>query len=444
MRSYMKKCLATQKTLLSIAIIGAVTLSPLAIANTTSQNGFINGSSLNTKLISDTRVRSNNTHPNSDFHSRLNYSSYNAIVDFNSGYYNQFIGVDVAGYLAGDIYNNSLQNDNDEYLSNEISLSNNQDWGAGDGPHFKLYTAAVKFQYHDIFNGKVGLIQSTGNGTVGNVWSFVPGTYRGLEVNAYIGSGKLTYFGADKYTAPWLLSEDDYIGWANTKWNYLHSIGYANQFGNFSYNLGIGQAMDVHYSDSNRSVNPISYKFYTQYIVNSQIILAADFYGVKDKVKYNGLGYMSGLSLNINQGRWGWLSQLRYANSHNDIEIVPRTIYTYAMNNGSWSQFWDALSDWNQSGETSLYNRLSFNAGNGWNYYMGVGYGSGMDQTKVGYSSEAAVNGTIGYTLQHSTLKGSVVQLHTTWLTRDEVKSATVGKDETDVRLQVIIPYTVF
>ncbi|WP_235860131.1 hypothetical protein [Photobacterium aquimaris] len=123
---------------------------------------------------------------------------------------------------------------------------------------------------------------------------------------------------------------------------------------------------------------------------------------------------------------------------------MPRTIYTYAMNNGNWSQFWDALSDWNQSGEVSMYNRLSFNAGNGWNYYMGVGYGSGMNSNKVGYSSEAAVNGTVGYTLQQGTLKGSVVQLHSTWLTRDEIKSATAGRDETDVRLQVIVPYSVF
>ena len=446
----MKNGLLPKKSLLAVAIMSTLALSPLAMAqtqtptDTSTNNQFINDSSLNIKLISDTRVRSRNDNSAFDAYGRLNYSAYNAIIDFNSGYYDNFIGVDVAGYLAGDVYNNSLQDDNNQYLSNEISFSHNQDWGAGNGPHLKLYTAAVKFKYQDLFSGKVGLIQSTGNGTVGNVWSFVPGTYRGLELNAHLGGGKLTYFWADKYTAPWLLSEDDYVGWAKTKWNYLHSLGYENQLGNFSYNLGIGQAMDVRYSDSNRSVDPTSYKLYTRYQLSPNIQLAADFYGVNDKIKYNGLGYMSGLSLNMNHGQWSWLSQLRYANSNNGTEIVPRTIYTYAMNNGSWSQFWDALSDWNQSGEISLYNRLSFNAGNGWNYYMGLGYGSGMDSAKVGYNSEAAINGTVGYTLQQGTLKGSVVQLHSTWLTRDEIKSATAGRDETDVRLQVIIPYSVF
>ncbi|WP_235859469.1 hypothetical protein [Photobacterium aquimaris] len=304
----MNNCLQPQKSLLTLAIISALTLSPLAMAQTTTANGFINGSSLTTKFISDTRIRSRNDNAGFDSYGRLNYSAYNAIVDLNSGYYNNFIGVDVAGYLAGDIYNNSIQNNNGQYLSNEISFSHNQDWGAGNGPHFKFYTAAIKFKYHDLFSGKVGLIQSIGNGTVGNVSSFVPGSYRGLELNAHIGSGKLTYFWADKYTAPWLLSENDYVGWANTQWNYLHSLGYENTVGDFSYNLGIGQAMDVRYSDTTRSVNPTSYKLYTRYQLNPNTQLAADFYGVNDKVKYNGLGYMTGLSLHINHGQWGWLS----------------------------------------------------------------------------------------------------------------------------------------
>ena len=434
------------KSILAVAILGSLSVAPMAMAAnaTNADTGFIAGSTLNAKFISDTRVRSHNDNATSDTYDRLNYSSYNAILDFNSGYYNNFIGVDVAGYLAGDVYNHSLQNANGQYLNNEISFSNDQDWGAGNGPHAKVYTAAVKFKIHNQFSGKIGLIQSTGNGTVGNVWAFVPGTYRGLELNANLGGGKLTYFWADKYTAPWLLSEDDYVTWANTQWNYLHSLGYSNQVGKLSYNLGIGQATDVRYSGETQSENTTSYKVYTSYALNDSTTLAADYYGVHDKVKYNGMGYMAGLSLNMNMGQWSWLSQLRYAESKNGTEVVPRTIYTYAMNNGSWSQWWDALSDWNQSGEVSFYNRLSYNMGNGWNYYMGLGYGSGMNSAKVGYKSETAINGTVGYTVQDGMMKGSVVQLHGTWLTRDETKASTSGKQQTDVRLQVIIPYSFF
>ncbi len=431
---------------LTITILSTFAATPFAMAGTENR-GFINGSSLNATIINDTRVRSHNDNAAFDRYDRLNYSSYNAILDFKSGYYRNTIGVDLAGYMGGDFYNHSLQNENGQYLANEISFSNNQDWGAGNGPHFKLYTAAIKFKIGDTFDGKAGLIQSTGNGTVGNVWSFVPGTYRGAELNANFGNGgKLTYFWADKYTAPWLLSEDDYVGWADTSWNYLHSIGYSNQRGRLSYNLGIGQATDVRYNGSSKATNPISYKAYFNYAANDTTTLAADFYGVHDKVKYKGVGYMTGLSLTKQYGQWQWLSQLRYAKSENGTEVVPRTIYTYGMNNGNWSQFWDALSDWNQSGEVSFYNRLSYDMGNGWNYYLGTGYGTGMESRVVGYRNEFAINGTVGYTVPAGRLKGTTVSLHGTWLTRDEtpVKNQTTGKDQTDVRLQVIIPYQFF
>ena len=66
----MKNCLQSKKPLLTIAIISTLMLSPFAMAQTTTNDGFIRGSSLNTKFISDTRVRSNNVSPDCDFHSR--------------------------------------------------------------------------------------------------------------------------------------------------------------------------------------------------------------------------------------------------------------------------------------------------------------------------------------------------------------------------------------
>ncbi|MBJ6923250.1 porin, partial [Vibrio cholerae] len=74
----------------------------------------------------------------------------------------------------------------------------------------KIYKAALKFKANENFDGRFGMIQANGNGTIGNVWSFVPGTYRGFELNGKIGNFNLTYFGADQFTAPWLLSQDDY------------------------------------------------------------------------------------------------------------------------------------------------------------------------------------------------------------------------------------------
>ncbi|TLS79997.1 porin, partial [Photobacterium damselae subsp. damselae] len=65
--------------------------------------------------------------------SRLNYSSYNLILDFTSGYHDGWLGADLGGYFSGDLYNDSAVNPGTgEYLCNEISTCNNLDWGAGD------------------------------------------------------------------------------------------------------------------------------------------------------------------------------------------------------------------------------------------------------------------------------------------------------------------------
>ena len=122
-------------------------------------------------------------------------------------------------------------------------------------------------------------------------------------------------------------------------------------------------------------------------------------------------------------------------------------IYTYGMTNGNYSLWWDALSDWNKSGELAFYNRISYNQGNGWNYSLGFGYGSGgknSDSSNVGgdwnYESEYAFNGTVSYSLQSGSLKGTTVRLHGTILERDEYAGAP-DADETDIRFQVIVPY---
>ena len=179
--------------------------------------------------------------------SRLNYSAYNAILDFSSGYHEGWLGADLEGYYSGDLYNESLKGD-DGYLCNEISTCSNLDWGAGEGEQLKIYKAALKFKSDEDFNARFGMLQSGGNGTVGNVWSFVPGTYRGFELNGKVGEFNLSYFGADQFTAPWLLSEDDYAppSWSDTSWSYIHSLGVNRQITEALYfQLGIGQATGV-------------------------------------------------------------------------------------------------------------------------------------------------------------------------------------------------------
>ncbi|HIF9340321.1 TPA: porin [Photobacterium damselae] len=459
---------------LTAAMVGAFVAMPVMATSDSAAgpeyveavNEFIDGSTLAGVAVVDTRSRTRTSGKpggqDGDRWSRLNYSSYNLILDFTSGYHDGWLGADLGGYFSGDLYNDSAVNgDTGEYLCNEISTCNNLDWGAGDGQQFKITRAALKFKAGEAVDGRFGFTQANGNGVLGNVWSFVPGTYRGAELNANLDRFKLTYFIADQFTAPWLLSENDYAPalWSDTSWSMVHSLGFSGNVSDQLFiQLGLGQATDVRYANSidwgagvvnsyHGETDTTGYKAYAKYTFNENMSLAYDFYGVNDDVQYDGLGFTTGLSFNAKFGQFSWMSDLQYANSNNGNDVNPRMIYTYGMTNGTYSLWWDALSDWNKSGEVSWYNRISYDQGNGWNYYLGFGYGTGVEkkaqlQGDWHYDSEYAFNATIAYSLQSGALKGSTIRLHGTVLERDEVKGATRTADETDLRFQVIIPYT--
>lgn len=458
---------------LTAAMVGALSAAPVMATEDSAAgpeyvvavNEFLDDSTLAGVAVVDTRSRTRTSGKpggeDGDTWSRLNYSAYNLILDFTSGYHNGWLGADVGGYISGDLYNDSAQNGDGEYLANEISTAKNLDWGSGEGKTVKITKAALKFKAGENVDGRLGFTQANGNGVLGNVWSFVPGTYRGAELNANIGNFKATYFIADNYTAPWILTEQGYADalWADTSWGIAHSLGLqGNATEDLYLQFGIGQVTDVKYQNGvdwgqgvvtgyHDEVDTTGYKVYAKYNINETMSIAYDFYGTNDDVQYEGLGYTTGLSFNAKFGQFSWMTDVNYAKSDNDRDVNPRMIYTYGMTNGTYSLWWDALSDWNKSGEVSIYNRLSYDQGDGWNYYLGFGYGSGGKSAAEGakgdwdYESEYAVNGTVSYSVQNGALKGSTLRLHATMLERDEFAGA-ASADETDVRFQVIIPYT--
>ncbi len=428
---------------------------------------FFLESTLSGIAIIDSRTRTRTTGKpggeDGDRWDRLDYASYNVFVDFNSGYWNDRVGLQIGGYVSGDIYNDSLKNtETGEYLCNEISACKSNDWGSGDGMLGKLTHAAVKVKTSTTGDIRFGLLQANDNGVLGNVWSFVPGTYRGAEINHKADGDRLhfTYFIVDRFTAPWITDDDDYARspWSDTSWRMAYSVGMsAKVLDNLDVRLGYGQARDVRYPDTidwgsnqvvsyHKKINTSAYKAYAEYRLDDQTSFALDFYGVKDQVQYEDFGYTIGLSFNTAFSRYSWLSEIQYASSSNDRDINPRMIYTYGISNGTYNVWWDALSDWNKSGELSWYNRITLNQGNGWKYSLGVGYGSGATSASDGadgdwdYSSEFAINGTIAYMVPSGRLKGSTVRLHGTRLERKEFHDSP-SADETDVRLQLIVPF---
>lgn len=120
-----------------------------------------------------------------DYVEDLHHGTFNANLDFISGYAADFIGFDVAGFAAA-----NLATGNGAH-PNEISLSSaNQRWGedwSGDKGGFNLYKAAMKLKYDDYWM-RSGYIQPSGQTLLAVHWGFVHGAYQGSEVG---GSGIL-------------------------------------------------------------------------------------------------------------------------------------------------------------------------------------------------------------------------------------------------------------
>ncbi|KAB2825503.1 porin [Aliivibrio finisterrensis] len=418
---------------IAAALTGAL-VAPQAMANVESAAGgeyvevineFIKGSTLSGLVVVDTRYRSKDT--GDGYKAGQDYSDYNAVLDFKSGYHDGWLGADVAGYFSGSLYNNTG--------CSEITLCDGWDRSQDS---LKLTTAALKFKTGEVIT-KLGYIQSHGIGTVGNVWSFVPGTYRGASVVAPIGDWTLGYIFADNHSAPWwentsASSVDPVTGKFNGEnaFNSLQSIGLNGQVGPVALNMGLGYSSLGHGEDST------SYKFAAKYAITDTASIAYDIYGIQDDTRFDGAGITQGVSYAQSFGSLTFNSEARYVTSDNDAAVAPRTAGAYGSNNGTFSQYWNALSDWDQSNQLSWYNKASYNFGNGWFAGAGVAV-STIDNDVSGYDGEYAVNGDIGYSVQSGSLKGSTLKLHVTQLTRDMTDGS--DYDWSDVRLQVFIPY---
>ncbi len=407
---------------LTAAILSALVISP-AMAN---DSGFLDGASLSINGVSDTRYRSHKYGLNAEHEESLNYSDYNLILNFSSGYHEDTIGIDLAGYFSGSLYNNGE--------CSEISICDKWKQDESQNGTLKVTKAAVKFKSGSL-SGDIGLTQM-GVGTIGNVWSFAPGTYKGGKAFIDLGDFTLGYGAATAYTAPWWMTtkHEPVLKKPNdSHFDFLHSIGFVGQTGNVGLNFGIGSA-NLSSSDETNS----SFKAQVD-VAFGDIDFSYDFYGVNSEVDYDGLGAHHGLSLKVPAGGINWLSELRYTHTENEAEFAPRTVAAYGSNNGTWSQWWDALSDWNQNTQLAWYNRISRDFGNGWNLYAGAAI-SQMDGDKsAGFDSEYAVNSTIAYTMPSGALKGSTVSFHSTYLVRDMNDNS--DHERADFRLQVSVPY---
>ena len=425
-----------KKSLLALSIAAAATMSANVMAAEESAAGdqyveklneFIDGASLSAVAVTDTRYRQHQYGVNADMKENLNYTDYNVILGFNSGYHKDTVGLDLAGYFSGSAYNNGS--------CAEISQCDNWNQSTDKNGNFKLTTAAVKLK-SGIASGSVGLIQG-GVGTIGNVWSFVPGTYRGAKGNLALGDWNLGYMATDSFTAPWQLTVADNHQGGENAFDFMHSLGLTGKAGGVGLDFGIGQA---NLNDTTADDNT-SYKFGASYALDNGIALGYQMYGVDSTVDYDGFGAHHGLTFAMPVGSATWNSEIQYTHTNNGDEFTPRTVRGYGSNNGTFGVWWDALSDWNQDEQIAWSNRASFNFADGWFAYAGliVANGTNGQAAITQFDQEWAVNGTIGYSLPRGALKGTTIRFHATHLERDMKDNSDYARE--DFRFQVIVPY---
>ncbi len=397
--------------------------------------------------------------------SNLEHATFNANLEFNSGYAANMFGLDLAAYAAWEL------NDGGPAYPNEIGFSNaNTVWEEkwdGDKSGATIYRAAAKFKHGPSW-AQAGYIQPKGQSLLAPHWSFMPGTYRGIEAGANFdnaGNGALSfsYMWADEYKAPWYkemydLRQAD----AKTQVDYVHSLGAKYDFKNsLVLEAAFGQAAD--YMDQY-----FAKVAYTIPLAEKGIPLSYQFYAANDKVSggpsnpndvYDGTAWLQALTFSHESGPFNFRLEGTWAKAEgNQGYFLQRMTPSYASSNGRLDVWWDSRSDWNANGEKAVFIGGIYNLA-GWELpelSVGVSYAYGWDAKPSSnpiYNQsqrlkESAINFDLMYQIKHGKAKDTSFKLHyTKYDNHSDLASyqggfSNIFQDETDVKFIVVIPFS--
>ena len=346
---------------LTLTLAGALLGGGLLSATDVGAAGFVDDSTLTGGLYYWYRDRERKDAWTGDYETNLNHSAANANLDLSSGYAADTVGLDVAVFSAVKITEND-----DSSHPNEITFSSKnrtyEENYSGDKSGTSLYKAAVKLKYGS-FWARGGYLQPSGQTLLASHWSFLPGTYRGIETGAGFDYGDngalgLSYMWADQYKAPWHTELDGfYRNDRTTRVSYLHSLGAKYDFKNhFVLEGAVGQAegyVDQYFAKA-------SYQFD---VAGRPLTTSYQFYGAHDKVNnggvndlYDGLAWLQAITLGYKVGQFDFrLEGTQVKAQGNQGYFLQRMTPTYASSNGRLDVWWDNRSDFNANGEKAIY-----------------------------------------------------------------------------------------
>lgn len=466
---------------LSVLLLSSLSLAGMSVTSEAEAEGFIDDASLTGGLYYSQRYRDKrDMKPGSENYGHyvedLHHSTFNANLDFSSGYAADFIGLDLAGFASENLSTGNAAH------PNEISLSGaNQRWGedwSGDKGGFNLYKAALKLKYDDYWL-KAGYIQPSGQTLLTVHWGFVPGAYQGSEIGGnwdfgQYGALSSSYLWADKYKAPWYTEMYEFRAADNkTKIDYVQAVGLKYDFKN-TLLLEMSWAQAAGYKD--QYLTKLSYSVP---VAGHDLRASYQFYGAKDKVGDNSLAAYGSVNDEYDGLAWTQGIALGYTADTLDLRLEAKTVKAegnqgfflqritpaYASSNGRLDMWWDTASDFNAHGETSVFAGVTYDLKNydlpGWAVGVGYAYGWGgkpctsctvdgqlADQSQRINESAWAFN--IAHVIQSGRMKGTLFNLH--YINYDNHgKNPNYGggynnmfQDEIDIKFNVVAPFTIF
>ncbi|MBV7403945.1 chitoporin [Enterobacter sp. ENT03] len=459
-----------KRSTLALAVAGVTAMSGWGLSAQANAAGFIDDSTLTGGVYYWQRERDRKDVNDGKYKTNLSHSTWNANLDFQSGYVADMFGLDVAAFTAIEMAESAESGHPNEIAFSSSNKAYDEDW-SGDKSGISLYKAAAKFKYGPVW-ARGGYIQPTGQTLLAPHWSFMPGTYKGAEAGANFDYGEagalsFSYMWTNEYKAPWHLEMDDfYQNDQKTKVDYLHSLGAKYDFKNdLLLEAAFGQAegyIDQYFAKA-------SYKFD---VAGSPLSTTYQFYGTRDKV--------SDRSVNDLYDSTAWLQALTFGYKVGDVDLrlegtwvqaegqqgyfLQRMTPTYASSNGRLDVWWDNRSDFNADGEKAVFFGAMYDLKNlnlpGWQ--VGASYVYAWDAKPAEMATpdayydpdyrlkESAYSLDAVYTLQDGRAKGTMFKLHfTQYDNHSDIPSygggyGNIFQDERDVKFIVIAPFTIF
>ncbi|HFS5790863.1 TPA: chitoporin [Citrobacter werkmanii] len=462
-----------KRSTLALAIAGITAMSGFVVAPQAHAEGFIDDSTLTGGIYYWQRERDRKDVTDHDkYKTNLSHSTWNANLDFQSGYAADMFGIDIAAFTAIEMNESSESGHPNEIAFSSKNKGYDEDY-SGDKSGISLYKAAAKFKYGPTW-ARAGYIQPTGQTLLAPHWSFMPGTYQGAEAGAnfdYGDAGALSfsYMWANEYKAPWHTEVDKfYQADKKTSVDYLHSIGAKYDFKN---NLLLEAAFGQSEGYVDQYFAKASYKFD---LGGNPFTTSYQFYGARDKVDdrtvndiYDGTAWLQALTFGYKVAE---VVDLRLEGTWVKADgqqgyFLQRMTPTYASSNGRLDIWWDNRSDFNANGEKAVFFGAMYDLKN-WNlpgWAVGASYVYAWDAKPSTWQlnpdayydknrtiEESSYSLDAVYTLQDGHAKGTMFKLHfTQYDNHSDIPSwgggyGNIFQDERDVKFIVIAPFTIF